>query len=88
MWSLGVIVSLNILKDRELEFLQGVIGSTVGFFFFEIFKEAFTTGIVKGIALFRKRLHNIKRIQKLTECKSSILWIVSRFFRKFILLPD
>ena len=42
MWSLGVIVSLNILKDREMEFLQGVIGSTVGFFFFEIFKEAFT----------------------------------------------
>lgn len=45
----------------------------VCFFFLEIFEKTFTAGIVKWIAFFGKRLHNIQGIQKLPECTGRIL---------------
>lgn len=50
-----------------------MVASAVRFFFLEILEEAFTAGIVKGIAFFGKRLYNIKGIQKLPECKGCVL---------------
>lgn len=50
-----------------------MVGFAVCFLFLEILKETFTAGIIKRKALFRKGLHNVQRIQKLSESKSSIL---------------
>ena len=50
-----------------------MVAFTVCFFFLKILEEAFTAGIVKGIAFFGKRLYNIKGIQKLPECKGCVL---------------
>ena len=56
----------------------------VCFFFFEIFEKTFTAGIVKRIAFFGKRLHNIQGIQKLPECKGSIPGFLVGMERQFI----
>lgn len=56
-----------------MQFLEGTVTFVVCFFFLEIFEKTFTAGIVKRISLFGKRLHNIQGIQKLSECKGSIL---------------
>ena len=60
MWFSGVIEPLDVCKDRIMQFLQGMIGSSVGFFFFEIFEKTLTYSIIKGITLFREGLYNIR----------------------------
>lgn len=42
---------------------KDTIGSSVGFFLFEILEKTFTYSIIKGISLFRERLYNMQRIQ-------------------------
>ena len=73
MWSFGIVVPFDIFKNRELKLLQRMVAFGVCFFFLEIFEEAFAAGIVKWMAFFRKRLHNIKRIQKLMKCEGCVL---------------
>ena len=50
-----------------------MVAFAVCFFFLKILEEAFTTGIVKGIAFFGKRRYNIKGIQKLPKGKGCVL---------------
>jgi hypothetical protein len=69
----GVIVSFNIFKHRQLQFVKSMVCPAAGFFPLEILEKALTNCIVKGIAFLGKGLHNIQRIQKLAECKGSIL---------------
>lgn len=73
MWSFGIVVPFDIFKNRKLRLLQRMVVFVVCFLFLEIFEGAFAAGIVKGTALFEKRLHNIKGIQKLPKCKGCIL---------------
>lgn len=73
MRSFRIVVSFDVLKNRKLQLLEGMVTFAVCFFFLEIFEKTFTAGIVKRIAFFGKRLHNIQGIQKLPECKGSIL---------------
>ena len=48
-----------------------MVAFAICFFFFEIFEETFTASIVKRITFLRKRLHNIKRVEKLPEGEGS-----------------
>ena len=73
MRSFRIVVSFDVLKDRKLKLLEGMVTFAVCLFFLEIFEKTFTEGIGKGIAFFGKRLYNIQGIQKLPECKDSIL---------------
>ncbi len=63
----GIVETINVLKDSEIQFVERMIGSAVGFFLLQIFEKAFTNGIVKRVSLFGKGLHYVQEIQKLTE---------------------
>ena len=69
----GIIVTVNVLKDSKLKFSKGMINPSVGLLFFEIFEEAFTTGIIKRVAFLGEGMDYIKLIKELLKSKSCIL---------------
>lgn len=52
MGSFGIIIALNIFKDRETELLKGLIMISVNLFFFQIFEKAFAACVIKRIPSF------------------------------------
>lgn len=60
MESLGIIIPFNIFENRQMQFIKGMVCPAVGFFLFQILKEAFVNGIVKVISFFRKGLYQIQ----------------------------
>ena len=52
MGSFGIIIALNIFKDREAELLKGLIMISVNLFFFQIFEKAFAACVIKRIPSF------------------------------------
>ena len=47
----GIIVSLDILKYRQPQLVEGAVCPASGFFPLEVLEKAFADGIVKGIPL-------------------------------------
>ena len=63
-----------------------MITFTICFFFFEILEKTFTASIVKRITFLRKRLHNIKRVEKLPEGEGRAPTITDFLFWQYILM--
>ena len=54
MGSPGVVVSLNVLKDKKVQFVECVVCPAVRFFPFQVLEKAFTDSIVEGAAFLEK----------------------------------
>ena len=52
MGSFGIIIALNIFKDRETELLKGLIMILVNLFCFQTFEKAFAACVIKRIPSF------------------------------------
>ncbi len=63
----GIIITVNVLKNRKRQIVKGIIKSAVGFFEFEVFKEAFSNGVVVRMTFFRKGLNDAAVIQNLSK---------------------
>lgn len=68
-----VVEALDVLEDRQLQIFERVIMPTVNLLLFQVLKERFTDGIVKGIAFLGKGLDNIQGVQELAESEGGIL---------------
>ena len=49
MWPSGIVETFNVREDRLIELFIGAEVPAIGFFFFKIFEETFTTGIIERI---------------------------------------
>ena len=59
MRTLGVIKSVNVLEERNLEISKTGRSFTVRHFSLEEFEESLDNGIIKGTTLAGKRLYNV-----------------------------
>ena len=80
----GIIVSLDILKYRQPQLVEGAVCPASCFFPLEVLEKAFTNGIVKGIPLFGKGLYHVQGVKKLPENGSGILGSPVRMEHKAI----
>lgn len=63
----GIIITVNVLKNRKRQIVKRIIKSAVGFFEFEVFKEALSNGVVVRMTFFRKGLNDVAVIQNLSK---------------------
>ena len=54
-----IVKAVSVLKNAEFQFIEGRIGSAIGFFLFQILEKTFHYSIVIRMAFSRKRLNNI-----------------------------
>jgi len=62
MGSPGVVVSLDVFKDRKAQLVECMICPAVRFFPFQVLEKTFTDGIVEGVSFFGKGLYHIQGI--------------------------
>ena len=55
----GIIITVNVLKNRKRQIVKRIIKSAVGFFEFEILEETFSNGVVVRMTFFRKGLNDV-----------------------------
>ena len=59
MRTMGIIITINVLKHSKKELLLGVVTSPVSFFTLKMLKKTLANSIIIRIAFFRKGLNNI-----------------------------